>query len=36
MEAEFITDGDETRLRVRSTESDGSARDFYETLARLT
>ncbi|MEO7119253.1 MAG: VWA domain-containing protein, partial [Candidatus Limnocylindrales bacterium] len=36
MEAEFIQEGDETRLRLRSVESDGSPRDFYDTLARLS
>jgi uncharacterized membrane protein len=36
MEAEFLTDGDSTRLRLRSTESDGTPRNFYETTARLT
>jgi uncharacterized membrane protein len=36
MEAEFLTDGDVTRLRLRSTESDGTPRNFYETHARLT
>jgi uncharacterized membrane protein/secreted protein with Ig-like and vWFA domain len=36
MEAEFVTDGDVTRLRLRSTESDGTPRNFYQTHARLT
>jgi hypothetical protein len=36
MEAEFVTDGDETRLRLRSVESDGTSRDFYDTIARIT
>ncbi|MBA2570558.1 MAG: VWA domain-containing protein [Chloroflexi bacterium] len=36
LEAEFITEGDETTLRLRSVESDGTTRDFYETMARLT
>ncbi|MDQ3493697.1 MAG: hypothetical protein M3452_10640, partial [Chloroflexota bacterium] len=36
LEAEFVPDGDETRLRLRSVESDGTPRDFYETLARVT
>ena len=36
LEAEFLADGDETRLRLRSVESDGTPRDFYETLARVT
>ena len=31
IEAEFVTDGDETRLRVTSVESDGTPRDFYDT-----
>jgi uncharacterized membrane protein len=36
LEAEFVADGDETRLRLRSVESDGTPRDFYETVARVT
>jgi len=36
LEAEFLADGDETWLRLRSVESDGTPRDFYETLARVT
>jgi hypothetical protein len=35
IEAEFVTDGDATRLRVRSIDSDGSARNFYETRATV-
>jgi uncharacterized membrane protein len=36
MEAEFIPDGDATRLRLRSVETDGTPRDFYDTMVRLT
>ncbi len=36
MEAEFVTDGDRTRLRLRSVESDGSPRNFYDTVAGVT
>jgi hypothetical protein len=36
MEAEFITDGDQTRLRLRSVESDGTPRNFYDTVAGVT
>lgn len=36
IEASFIADGDETRLRVRSTEQDGTPRDQYQTTVRLT
>ncbi|MBA2556637.1 MAG: VWA domain-containing protein [Chloroflexi bacterium] len=35
IEAEFVTDGDETRLRLESLESDGTPRDFYETTVTL-
>jgi uncharacterized membrane protein len=35
IEAEFVTQGDATRLRVRSVDSDGSARNFYETRATV-
>ena len=33
MEAEFVTEGDQTRLRLRSVESDGTPRNFYDTVA---
>jgi hypothetical protein len=36
IEATFIANGDETRLRVRSTEQDGTPRDQYQTTVRLT
>lgn len=36
IEASFIAEGDETRLRVRSTDEDGSPRDQYQTTVRLT
>jgi uncharacterized membrane protein len=36
LEAEFITDGDQTRLRLHSVETDGTPRNFYDTLVRLT
>jgi uncharacterized membrane protein len=36
IEAAFVADGDETRLRVRSTDQDGSPRDQYQTTVRLT
>jgi hypothetical protein len=36
MEAEFVTDGDRTRLRLRSVESDGTPRNFYDTVAGVT
>jgi hypothetical protein len=36
MEAELIADGDSSRLRLRSTESDGTPRDFYDTTVRIT
>ncbi|HET7677085.1 MAG TPA: VWA domain-containing protein [Candidatus Limnocylindrales bacterium] len=35
IEAEFVADGDRTRLRIRSVESDGTPRDFYETTATM-
>lgn len=35
IEAEFVTDGNQTGLRVESVESDGSPRDFYATRAVL-
>ena len=33
IEAEFVTEGNRTELRVESVESDGSPRDFYSTRA---
>lgn len=36
IEAAFVADGDATRLRVRSTDQDGSPRDQYQTMVRLT
>jgi uncharacterized membrane protein len=36
LEAEFVTEGDFTRLRVRSVEADGSARNFFDTAVGLT
>ncbi|CAN5692497.1 VWA domain-containing protein [soil metagenome] len=36
MEAEFVSDGDSTRLRLRSVESDGTPRNFYDTAAGIT
>ena len=36
MEAEFITQGDDTRLQLRSVESDGTPRNFFETNAGIT
>ncbi|HEY7598815.1 MAG TPA: glutamine amidotransferase, partial [Candidatus Limnocylindrales bacterium] len=36
IEAEFVTEGDTTRLRVRSVDSDGSPRNFYTTVVGVT
>jgi uncharacterized membrane protein len=36
MEAEFITEGDATRLRLRSVESDGTPRNFFDTDVNIT
>ncbi len=36
IEASFIAEGDDTRLRVRSVEQDGTPRDQYQTTVRLT
>ena len=36
MEAELVADGDATRLRLRSTDADGTPRDFYDTTVRIT
>ena len=36
MEAEFITQGDHTRLQLRSVESDGTPRNFFDTTAGIT
>ena len=35
IEAELVTQGDETRLRLESVEEDGTPRNFYETLVTL-
>jgi hypothetical protein len=35
MEAELVPEGDEMRLRLRSVESDGTPRDFYDTTVRI-
>jgi uncharacterized membrane protein len=35
IEAEFVTDGDQARLRVTSVESDGTPRDFYDTAVTV-
>jgi uncharacterized membrane protein len=36
LEAEFITQGDATRLQLRSVESDGTPRNFFDTIAGIT
>jgi uncharacterized membrane protein len=36
LEAELVTEGDRARLRVRSVESDGSPRNFFDTAAGVT
>ena len=36
IEAEFITQGDNTRLQLRSVESDGTPRNFFDTIAGIT
>jgi uncharacterized membrane protein len=36
LEAEFVTEGDLTRLRVRSVETDGTPRNFFDTTAGVT
>ena len=36
IEAEFVTQGDATRLRLRSVESDGTPRNFYDTIVNIT
>jgi uncharacterized membrane protein len=36
MEAEFVTQGDRTVLRLRSLETDGTPRNFYDTIIGLT
>jgi hypothetical protein len=35
IEAEFVTIGETTTLRVESVDADGSPRDFYDTMATL-
>ena len=36
LEAEFVTDGDHARLRVRSVQEDGTPRNFYDTVVGVT
>jgi uncharacterized membrane protein len=36
MEAEFVTDGDQTKLRLHSVETDGTPRNFYDTTVNIT
>jgi uncharacterized membrane protein len=36
IEASFVTDGNETKLRVESVAEDGSPRDFYQTAVAMT
>jgi uncharacterized membrane protein len=36
LEAEFVTEGDRTVLRLRSAETDGTPRNFYDTIAGVT
>src|SRR5687768_5694015 len=36
LEAEFITEGDQTRLQLRSVESDGTPRNFFDTQVNIT
>jgi hypothetical protein len=36
IEASFVTEGGQTKLRVESVESDGSPRDFYSTGVAIT
>jgi uncharacterized membrane protein len=36
MEAEFVSEGDQVRLRLNSLESDGTPRNFYETNVTVT
>ncbi|MDQ3938668.1 MAG: VWA domain-containing protein, partial [Chloroflexota bacterium] len=36
MEAEFLADGDQARLRLRSVDTDGSPRNLYDTVAGVT
>jgi uncharacterized membrane protein len=36
MEAEFVTDGDQARLRLRSVDVDGTPRNFYDTAVGVT
>jgi hypothetical protein len=36
MEAEFVTDGDNTKLRLHSVETDGTPRNFYDTTVNIT
>jgi uncharacterized membrane protein len=35
IEAEFITEGDETKLRLESADDDGTPRNFYDTRVTL-
>jgi uncharacterized membrane protein len=36
IEATFVTEGNQTRLRVESVNADGSPRDFYSTAVAIT
>ena len=36
LEAEFVTEGDRTRLQLRSVESDGTPRNFFDTQVNIT
>ena len=36
IEASFVTDGNQTKLRVESVAEDGSPRDFYQTAVAMT
>ena len=36
MEAEFVQNGDQTVLRLRSVESDGTPRNFFDTRVNIT
>ncbi|CAN5842259.1 VWA domain-containing protein [soil metagenome] len=36
MEAEFVADGDQARLRLRSVQADGTPRNFFDTVAGVT
>ena len=36
IEATFVTEGNQTKLRVESVAEDGSPRDFYSTAVAMT